>query len=99
MMKLGALCRGELPLKDAFWTWTVTMGLMVNISSTILFLVLITLDQPWAALLVGYALSVPYNVTAFVGVWRSAAHYRGPSVNADLSRVASVILMAVLSLT
>ncbi len=99
MMKLVALWRGELPLKDAFWTWTVNIGLIVNISTTILFLVLITHDQPWASLLVGYALSVPYNVTAVVGVWRSAARYRGPSVHADLARGASVVLMAVLSLT
>lgn len=98
MMKLHALWRGELPLNVAFWTWTVTIGLIVNVSSTILFLVLITLDQPWAALLVGYALSVPYNIVAVVGVWRSGARYQGPSIHADLARGASVVLMAVLSL-
>lgn len=98
MTKLVALWRGELPLKEAFWTWTVTIGLIVNVSSTILFLALISLDQPWAALLVGYAPSVPYNVVAVVGVWRSAASYQGPNVHADLARGVSIVLMAVLSL-
>ena len=99
MMNLGELWRGELPLNEAFWKWAVTVGLIVNASSTILFLVLITLDQPWAALLVGYALTVPYNFVAVVGVWRSAARHHGSSVHADLARGASVILMAVLSVT
>ncbi len=99
MITLSALWRGELPLNEAFWTWTVTIGLIVNVTSTILFLVLITLDQPWAALIVGYGLSVPYNVMAVVGVWRSAARYQGPNVHSDLARGASVVLMAVLSLT
>ncbi len=99
MMKLRAFCRGELPLNEAFWTWTVTIGLIVNIPSTILFLALVTRDQPWAALLFGYALSVPYNLVAVVGVWRSAGRYRGASIHADLARIASLILMVLLSLT
>lgn len=59
MMKLGALWRGEPPLNEAFRTWTITVGLIVNATSTMLFLALITLDQPWATLFVGYALSAP----------------------------------------
>lgn len=31
--------------------------------------------------------------------WRSAARYAGPSVHADLARIATVILMAALTLT
>lgn len=34
-----------------------------------------------------------------VGVWRFAARFEGPVIHADLARVATVILMAVLSLT
>jgi hypothetical protein len=77
----------------------VTVGLLVNIASSILFLVLILQDQPLAAVLVGYGLSVPYNIVATVGVWRSAARYGGPSLHADLARLASVLLMAALTLT
>ena len=99
MTKLLALWSGDLDLNEAFWTWTVTVGLLVNISTSILFLVLILQDQALAAVLAGYGLSVPYNIVAIVGVWRSAARYGGPSLHAELARLGSVILMAVLSLT
>jgi hypothetical protein len=94
-----ALWSGDLDLNEAFWTWTVTVGLLVKIATSILFLVLILQDQPLAAVLVGYGLSVPYNTVATVGVWRSAAHYRGPSLHSDLARIASVLLIAALTLT
>jgi len=99
MVNLIALWSGDLALDEAFWTWTVTVGLLVNISSSLLFLVLIVQDLPVAALVVGYGLSVPYNVVATVGVWRSAARYVGPSPDADLARIVSILLMAVLTLT
>jgi hypothetical protein len=62
MTKLRSLWLGELPLGEAFWTWAIGIGLLVNLTTSVLFLALITLDRPWAALFVGYALSVPYNV-------------------------------------
>lgn len=99
MEKLRALWKGDLPLGDAFWTWAILGGLLVNISTSVLLLVLIMLDHPWPALIVGYGFSVPYNVVVVVGVWRSAARYDGPSTYADLARGVTVILMAVLSLT
>jgi hypothetical protein len=99
MEKLRALWTGDLPLGDAFWTWALLGGLLVNISTSVLFLVLIMLDHPWPALIVGYGFSVPYNVVVVVGVWRSASRYDGPRTYADLARVATVILMTVLSLT
>ena len=99
MTKLRALWLGELPLGEAFWTWAIGVGLLVNLTTTGLFIALITADRPWAALFVGYALSVPYNALAVVGVWRSAARYRGPPGHADLARVAAVIVMALLSVT
>jgi hypothetical protein len=99
MTKLLALWSGDLALNEAFWTWAVTVGLLVNIATSILFLALILQDQALAAVLIGYGLSVPYNILALVGVWRSAARYDGPSLHADLARLASVLLMAALTLT
>ena len=99
MAKLRSLWLGDLPLGDAFWTWAIAIGLLVNLTTSALFLVLITADQPWAALFVGYALSVPYNVVAVVGVWRSAARYQGPAGHAELARFATVIVMVLLSMT
>ncbi|WP_366655674.1 hypothetical protein [Fodinicurvata sp. EGI_FJ10296] len=98
MAKLSALWRGDLPLNEAFWTWAIAIGLIVNVITTMLFLAMIMLDQPWGALLLGYVLSVPYNILAVVGVWRSAARYQGPSLHADLARGASLVLMTVMSL-
>ncbi|WP_245731122.1 hypothetical protein [Rubrimonas cliftonensis] len=64
-----------------------------------LFIIMIMRDWPWAALLLGYGISLPYNAVAVVGVWRSASRYDGPAIHADLARAATMILMAVLSLT
>ncbi len=99
MAKLVALWSGHLALDEVFWTWAVTVGLLINIATSILFFVLILQDCLVAALIAGYAVSAPYNVMATVGVWRSAAHYAGPSLHADLARIASVILMTALTLT
>ena len=99
MTKMRSLWSGELPLDEAFWTWAIGIGLLVNLTSSVLFLALITIDRPWSALFAGYALSVPYNVLAVVGVWRSAARYQGDAGHAELARIATVIVMLLLSVT
>ncbi len=99
MTKLRALWLGELPLGEAFWTWAIGIGLLVNLTTSAAFLALITADRPWSALFVGYALSVPYNLLAGVGVWRSAAQYDGPAVHAELARIITPIVMLLLSVT
>ena len=101
MIKLLALWSGDLALDEAFWTWTVTVGLLINISTSILILVLIVQDQPLAAMLGGYGLSVPYNISYRWGLAvslalrrsvtprRSGAHrYRHPygGPDADMMR-------------
>lgn len=97
MTKLRALWAGDLPLGETFWTWAIGMGVLVNLITSGLFLTLITLDRPFAALLVGYGLSVPYNLLALVGVWRSAA--RHPGKEADIARVVTVLVMVLLTVT
>ncbi|NNU82169.1 hypothetical protein HMH01_17160 [Halovulum dunhuangense] len=99
MEKLRALWMGNLPLSEAFWGWTVVGGLLVNVSTSVVFLILLTYDQPLPALAVGYGLSLPFNLMVVVGVWRSAARYDGPPLHATLARGVSVALMSVLSLT
>jgi hypothetical protein len=99
MDRLGALWRGEMRLGEAFWTWAVLGGLFVNVSTSVVFLILITQDRPVMALIAGYGISLPYNLLALVGVWRSAARHDGPALEADLARGASAVLMAVLSAT
>ena len=88
MKHLGRLWRGELPLESAFWNWAVLGGLIVNVVSSVLFLFLLTAEQPIVALLVGYGLSIPYNILATVGVWRSPADMRA-SADGPTSRGSS----------
>ena len=99
MTRLRALWSGDLPLGEAFWTYAVTIGLAVNLTTSLLFLVLISWYRPVAALFVGYDLSVPYNVVALVGFWRSAARHVGERLHADLARIVSLVGMVLLSLT
>ena len=98
MRTLRAFWRGDLPLAEAFWTWTVAVGLAINLSTTIALLTLISLDRPWLAVVAGYSVSVPYNIMAVIGTWRSAERYQAPDIHADLGRGASVMLMALLSM-
>ena len=99
MNGLRRLWRGELALADAFWTWAVLGGLVVNLSTTALLLYLMTEDRPIAAIIAGYAPSVPYNVIVSVGVWRSAERYEGERRWADLAPMVTILGMAILSLT
>lgn len=93
------LWRGDYPLGYAFWTWAVAGGLLVNISTTILSLVLLAGHQTIPALILGYGISLPYNLVVVFGVWRSAARYDGPEIYANLTRGATAILMTILSMT
>ncbi len=99
MSALLRLYRGELPLDTAFWNWAVFGGLIVNIISSVLFLVLIMEDQPLWAFLAGYAYSVPYNVIATVGVWRSARHYEGNPRWAEIAPIITLAGMTLLTVT
>jgi len=99
MSALRRLWQGEVPLRQAFWNWAVAGGIAVNLLTSVSFLVLIIADQLVAAFIVGYALSVPYNIVVAVGVWRSAGRYQGERRWADLARIVTVVGMTVLSLT
>jgi hypothetical protein len=96
---LRRLWNGDLPLQQAFWNWAVAGGIVVNLLTSVLFLVLIMGDRLVAAFVVGYALSVPYNIVATVGVWRSAGRYEGERRWADLARIVTVAGMILLSVT
>jgi len=61
MGKLNDLWRGDLQLGDAFWNWAVLGALLINVTTTIMFLILISADHPWPALIV--AMPFPYPTT------------------------------------
>jgi hypothetical protein len=95
----GRLWRGELPLGEAFWTYAVIGGIAVNAVTSLLFVVLVSADRPAAALLAGYALSVPYNILAIVGVWRAAERDEGPRARANIYRIVALVGLTLLSVT
>jgi len=99
MEQVSALWRGKVALGEAFWTWAVFGGLMVNVSTSLLLLVLVMLDQLWLALIIGKGLSLPYNLVVVVGVWRAAAVYEGRGFHADLARGTVLVMMIILSVT
>jgi hypothetical protein len=99
MHRLIGFWRGEEPLSTAFWNWAVLGGLLVNVVTSVLFLTLFIQNQTLLALLIGYGVSIPYNVYATVGVWRAADRFEGERKWADLAKMATIIGMIVLSLS
>ena len=99
MNALARLWRGEVPLDEAFWTWAVLGGIAVNVTTSFLFLALISVDRPIMALIVGYGLSVPYNVVALVGVWRAEVPDEGARTRADVMRIVTLVGMVLLTVT
>jgi len=99
MKTFSRLWHGELALQNAFWNWAVLGGLMVNVVTSALFLLLIMADKPVLALLVGYGLSLPYNIIVAAGVWRSAEQFQGQRRRAELAKFTVVIWMILLSVT
>jgi hypothetical protein len=97
MRAIGAFWRGELRLAQAFWTWGIMGGALVNLSTTLVAVTLLLADLPaWLAAL-AFAIPIPWNVALVVGVWRSAA--RDPAASrgfAELARIAIVAWAAAL---
>ncbi|MCP4048453.1 MAG: hypothetical protein GY732_20945 [Gammaproteobacteria bacterium] len=93
------LWRGELTLQVAFWNWAVLGGLVINLASSALFLLLILNDQLIAAFIIGYGFSLPYNFLVLVGVWRSAEQYTGDQRWAELAKITTAIAMVLFSIT
>jgi len=98
MTSVAALWRGEVPLSQVFWNWFVFIGLPLNLTTSVLFLALISMERPIAALVVGYALSVPYNILVAVGVWRAAGRPGVPPGIRGMARAVTVAGMVLLSL-
>lgn len=99
MQRLHRLWAGDLPLREAFWSWALAGGLAVNVLTSLLFLVLVLNDRLILAFVVGYGCSIPYNVVALVGVWRSADRYGGDPVLAGAARIIAAVGLFLLSMT
>ena len=98
MVTLRKLWTGDLPLETAFWSYAVLGGFVVNAVTSAGFLILILQDQPLGAAMVGYGVSIPYNVVVTVGVWRAAARGHADAGRARVYQLITVVGMLVLSL-
>lgn len=98
MKTLRRLWAGEIPLTQAFWTFAVLYGLVVNLATTAAALALFSQDAPTALGVLVYLAAMPYNVLVVVAVWRSAARYTGPRHWPDLARVAVIAWVVVLTI-
>lgn len=94
---LQRLWRGDEPLARAFWGWAVVGSLLVNGATTTLFLILSAQDLVVLGLVAGYAISVPYNILAIVGVWRAADRHPGARFWAEAARIAALIGLIAMS--
>lgn len=93
-----ALWRGEKPLGEAFWLWAVLGATVVNLGTTGLFLALVSAGHVLAAWIVGYAISIPYNILALVGVWRGADRFEGSEFWAHAARSTALVGLVAISL-
>ncbi|MDP6707480.1 MAG: hypothetical protein QF893_14135 [Alphaproteobacteria bacterium] len=94
---ISRLCAGEIPLAEAFWHYAVGYGLLLNIVTSALFLILIGNDADPVLLVLTFLLPVPYNVLIVVAVWRSANRYAGPPRWAEIARFGTVLWMLALT--
>ena len=103
MSELTTFHTGDVMLERAFWNWAIAGGLIVNLTTTFGFLILTSTDHTIAALIIGYGVSIPYNIWVTIGVVRSAANPEasaGVQANRARAFVAITILGAlILSLT
>ena len=94
---IKSLWAGEVPLREAFWTYAVAYGLILNMSTSALFLVVAAMGANAWVLVPVFLLPVPYNFFMIVAVWRSAGRYQGSKDWADLARILTLLGMLLLS--
>lgn len=99
------LWEGRLPLPEAFWTYAIFWGALLNLAATIGFLSLLVIgggtDPPsWAAplALLLHLAPIPFNVLILVGVWRSAGRPDVTPTRRLLARCAVLVWAAGLTL-
>jgi hypothetical protein len=93
---LTALWRGELPLALAFWHYAIGYGTIVNILATAAAVASVLAGLPDAVAIALHVLPLPYVFVAVVGVWRSAARYRGDPSWAGFARGAVIAWAALM---
>lgn len=97
--RLDDLWNGRVPLARVFWNYAVIYGSIANLLATGAALAMIVLGWPALLAVAVHFLPVPYNLLMVVVVWRSAAHYQGDAIWAQLARGAILVWAAIMTLT
>jgi hypothetical protein len=93
---IGDLWRGELPLGQVFWSFTIVFGTLFNLLATGVGLVAMAGGMPAPAAVALHFLPLPYNILVLVGVWRSAETFSGHPFFATFARVATAAWFALM---
>jgi hypothetical protein len=89
---------GRVPLGRIFWEYAILFGTLVNLITTFAALAAFAKGAPVAISILIFLLPAPYNLLMVVGVWRSAANYRGRPMWATLARALIIVWAAVATL-
>ncbi len=95
--QLRNLWGGQVPLNETFWSYAVWYGVLLNFTTSAVFMFLLAAEAGAHILTPVFLLPIPYNIFVIVAVWRSADRYPGPRKWADLARFGTVFWMLALT--
>jgi len=90
-LALKQLWLGQLPLQEAFWRYSITYALILNLAATLGALTLVLTEAPIVVAAVVHFLPLPYSLFAAIGTWRSADGYTGNPVHAAMTKLVLVV--------
>ena len=90
-VSLKQLWLGQLPLREAFWRWLITYGLVLNLVATMAALILVLVEAPIILAAIIHFLPLPYSLLAATGAWRSAERYTGNPFHVTAAKAATLI--------
>jgi hypothetical protein len=90
---LGALWRGEVPLRQAVWRDMALVGTVVNIAAMGVAFFAVALGASMMTFFAIHFLPVPYNIFLVSAVWRSAE--RAPADEAWAARIGSLLWLMI----
>jgi hypothetical protein len=96
--RIADLWHGRVPLPRIFWDYAIIVGSLVNLATTLAALASFANGLPVVLGLLIHFLPTPYNLLMVVGVWRSAAHYRGARIWVTLARALILVWAALATL-
>ena len=86
--------RGELPLARVFWNDMLLVGTIVNATTTLLSIFLVTSGVAKALAAATFFSPLPFNIFLVVSVWRSADAARGTAALAAKTAAVAWLLTA-----